>query len=59
VAPEDPLSVGVMVCACSLRTQQCVDECQCQLVIGFAVFLILPVWGGQLLVIFLWLALSF
>jgi hypothetical protein len=21
----------VMVCACSLRTQQCVDECQCQL----------------------------
>ncbi|WP_222636272.1 MULTISPECIES: hypothetical protein, partial [unclassified Rhodococcus (in: high G+C Gram-positive bacteria)] len=20
----------VVVCACSLRTQQCVDECQCQ-----------------------------
>ena len=22
-----------MVCACSLRTQQCVDECQCQIIL--------------------------
>ena len=27
----DVVSFVVMVCACSLRTQQCVDECQCQI----------------------------
>jgi hypothetical protein len=32
----------VMVCACSLRTQQCVDECQCQM------FLVLRITGDRL-----------
>ncbi len=26
------------MCACSLRTQQCVDECQCRIVLAFMPF---------------------
>jgi hypothetical protein len=34
-----------MVCACSLRTQQCADECQCQNIFGATASL----FGGWLL----------
>ena len=36
----------VMVCACSLRTQQCVDECQCQFLVYSITFC-----GGYLLIV--------
>ena len=31
---NEPEGSGSMVCACSLRTQQCADECQCQIIFG-------------------------
>ena len=50
----------VMVCACSLRTQQCVDECQCQMFLVLRITSVQPplgvwlmLWCGYLLALFL------